>query len=487
MTAPSSVVTHLAKVVHLMRTAPDDTEAQRQAFMTLVAALGGQEMAIGADLGGMTVNGLAVPQGAPFTGELHGQFTAHGLGMVTLPADLPTAPLMILLQALARPRGEIRSAREFIDLLDAEGKRVITVRGPRDLPRADQLVALDQPDAGPADTSFNAASAESGESAAGDARPFWQNEGTVLDPLREAQVVVDNAARAERWLEVLEVMGKLVEEETALSDQVQRRRYRRAIQTMAPRRTIEGLAELSLQGHRGVVSGILQQVGAEATAVLLEMMAGAPTIKARREYFTLLSQMRLGTDAIINRLSDDKWFVVRNVAELCGELGLEEAVPRLASQVDHPDPRVRRAVVGALARIGTNQAAEPLRQALHDQEPTVRLQAAQMLDGGKSRGLAMTVALMLDEERHPDVRRELHLALGRIGTTEAIQALVRSSKPGRALFGRKPAAIRVAAVQGLALCNRPEAFAALKELVSDRDTEVRNAAREALSSFETKM
>jgi HEAT repeat protein len=485
MTAPSSVLTYLAKVVHLMRVAPDDTEAQRRAFMTLVAALEGQEMAIGADVGGMTINGHAVPQGAPFAAELHGQFSAHGIGMITLPADLPTAPLMILLQTLARPRGEIRSTREFVDLLDAQGKQLIAIRGPRDLPPPDQLVTLDPVDSALPDTSFNAPSAES---AVGDSspRPFWQDEGTALDPLREAQVAVDAAVRTEQWLQVLDIMGKIVDEEAGLSDQVQRRRYRRAIQAMAPRRTIEALAELSLQGHRVTVSAILKQVGAESTSVLLELMASAPTIKARREYFTLLSQMQLGTDAIINRLSDDKWFVVRNVAELCGELGLEDAVPRLANHVDHPDPRVRRAVVGALARIGTNQAAEPLRQALHDPEPTVRLQAAQMLDGGKSRGLAMTVALMLDEERHPDVRRELHLALGRIGTSEAIQALIRSSKPGRALFGRKPTAIRVAAVQGLALCNRPEAFAALKELASDRDTEVQRAAREALGAFETK-
>ncbi len=467
-----------------MRAAPEDTEAQRQTFMALVAALEGQAMAIGADVGGMTVNGHAIPQGAQFAAELHGQFTAHGVGMITLPADLPTAPLMILIQALARPRGEIRSAREFVDLLDVEGKRLIAVRGPHDLPSADQLVTLDPPDEILSDNSFNAPPAESAERES--SRPFWHDEGAALDPLREAQVAVDAAARAGRWLQVLDLIGKIVAKEAKSTDQLQRRRYRLAIQAMAPRRTIEALAELSLQGHRRTVLAILQQLGAEATAVLLELMASAPTVKARREYFTLLSKMRLGNDAIINRLSDDKWFVVRNVAELCGELGLEDAVPRLADHVDHPDPRVRRAVVGALARIGTNQAAEPLRQALHDPEPTVRIQAAQMLDGAKSRGLAMTLALMLDEERHPDVRRELHLALGRIGTTEAIQALVRSSKPGRALLGRKPTAIRVAAVQGLALCHRPEAFAALKELASDKTADVKTAAREALGAFDTR-
>ncbi|MEE8267690.1 MAG: HEAT repeat domain-containing protein [Gemmatimonadales bacterium] len=467
-----------------MRAAPDDTEAQRETFMALVAALEGQEIAIGADVGGMTIDGHAIPQSAPFVAELHGQFTAHGVGLITLPHDLPTASLMILVQTLARPHGEIHSGSEFADLLDVEGKRLIAVRSSRDLPEADQLVTPSSPDKDLSDTSFSSPPAES---AVGDSSPpFWQDEGAALDPLREAQVAVDAAARAGRWLQVLDIIGKIVAKQTKSADQLQRRRYRLAIQAMAPRRTVEALAELSLQGHRLTVLAILQQLGAEATAVLLELMASAPTVEARREYFTLLSQMRLGTEAIINRLSDEEWFVLRNVAELCGELGMEDAVPYLANHVDHSDPRVRRAVVGALARIGTNQAAEPLRQALHDPEPTVRIQAAQMLDGGKSRGLAMTLALMLDEEGHPDVRRELHLALGRIGTMEAIQALVRSSKPGRALFGRKPTAIRVAAVQGLALCNRPEAFAALKELASDKTAEVQNAAKEALGAFDTR-
>ncbi len=467
-----------------MRAAPDDTEAQREAFMALVAALEGQEIVIGADVAGMTINGHAIPQSAPFAAELHGQFTAHGVGMITLPADLPTASLMTLVQTLARSRGEIHSGSEFSDLLDVEGKRLIAVRSSRDLPEADQLVTPDPPDEDPSDTSFSPPLAES---AVGDSSlPFWQDEGATLDPLREAQVAVDAAARAGRWLQVLGIIGKIVAKKAKSADQLQRRRYRLAIQAMTPRSTVEALAELSLQGHRSTVLAIMQQLGAEPTAVLLELMASAPTVEARREYFTLLSQMRLGADAIINSLSDEKWFVLRNVAELCGELGIEDAVPHLANQVDHPDPRVRRAVVGALARIGTNQAAEPLRQALHDPEPTVRIQAAQMLDGGKSPGLAMTLAVMLDEERQPDVRRELHLALGRIGTMEAIQALVRSSKPGRALFGRKPTDIRVAAVHGLALCNRPEAFAALKELASDKTAEVQNAAKEALGAFETR-
>lgn len=483
MSAPSSVLAHVAEVVHLMRTAPDDTEAQRQSFTTLVGSLAGQELTIGVEIGGMTVNGLELPQGAPFADELRGQFSSHGISTLVLPAGLPIASLMILLQILARPRGQIRSAREFVALLEANGARGISVKGARDLPKADQLLNLDGPST-PAETpSFNVPSAEN--SILDDATPFWQEGGDQRDHLREAQVAVDSAAKEERWEEVMNIMARVADGEKATEDPTQKRRYRRVLQAMAPRATISALCDLSLQGHRSVVSRILRAIGAEATAVLLELMAEAPTIKARREFFTLLTNMDSGTDAIVNRLTDEKWFVVRNVAELCGELGLADAVPRLSNHIDHPDSRVRRAVAGALARIGTAQAAEPLRHALHDSEPTVRLHAVQSLDGAKSRGLAMTLALQLDEERHPDVRRELHLALGRIGTVEAIQALMRSAKPGRALFGRKPTAIRVAAVEGLALCNRAEAFGALKELADDKDSTVRQVARAALAQLET--
>ncbi len=488
MSAPASVLTYLATVVHLMRIAPDDAKAQRQAFMTLVSALEGRELVIGADTGGMTVNGQAVPHGAPFTAELHSRFAAHGVGMITLPAAVPTGPLIGLLRALAGPQGETGTAGEFVDLLDAEGRRLISVRGRRKLPAADQVISAD-PEISVDRLGGDLVDPLSSEPSAepvieDDARPFWEDEGTALDPLREAQVAVDVAARSGQWLEVMELVGKIVDETAELTDQLQQRRYRLALKAMASRPMVEGLAQLSVQGHRRDVTAILQQVGAEATGILLDLMANTQEIKARRQYFSLLSQMRLGTDAIINRLSDDNWYVVRNVADLCGAMGLEEAVPGLANHLDHSDPRVRRAIAGALARIGSNEAAEPLRQALHDPEPTVRLQVAQMLNGAKSRGLAMTVALMLDEEEHPDVLHELHVALGRIGTAEATKALVRSSERGPIFFGRKPTAIRVAAVHGLALCDRPEALAALKKLASDRTTDVRNAASDALSGLE---
>src|SRR6266571_4626538 len=90
--------------------------------------------------------------------------------------------------------------------------------------------------------------------------------------------------------------------------------------------------------------------------------------------FDALTQMTQGTEQLVHMLDHPEWFVVRNVAELVGELGMEEAVPALSRQLGHADDRVRKAAALALAKIGTRSAAEPLRRALRDRSPEVRIQ-----------------------------------------------------------------------------------------------------------------
>jgi HEAT repeat protein len=181
-------------------------------------------------------------------------------------------------------------------------------------------------------------------------------------------------------------------------------------------------------------------------------------------------------------LSHDQWFVVRNVADLCGELRLEAAVTALGKQVGHSDERVRRSVAGALARIGGAGAVEPLRRALRDPSAGVRLEAAKGLDGRKNRNLAMSLAVQAEEESKQDVQKEIYLALGRIGSAEAIQALRKAAEPGGKLFRRKPLAVRLAAVAGLHAAG-PSAANALKELLGDEEREVRDAVERSLATL----
>jgi HEAT repeat protein len=168
------------------------------------------------------------------------------------------------------------------------------------------------------------------------------------------------------------------------------------------------------------------------------------------------------------------------VAELCGELRLASAVRPLAERASHRDERVRRAVAGALCKIGSTESLEALRHLLSDVEPMVRLQVVQGMEGEWGRGLVMSIAVRLPEESHPDVLREMHLALGRMGTPAAVQVLRGAAAPAKGLLARKSASARLAAVEGLALAGGAAAASALQELLGDADAEVRAAAQRGL-------
>jgi HEAT repeat protein len=92
----------------------------------------------------------------------------------------------------------------------------------------------------------------------------------------------------------------------------------------------------------------------------------------------------------------------------------------------------------------------------------------------------MSLAVRLPDEPNADVLRELHLALGRLATPEAVQALRAAASPGRGLLSRKPVANRLGAIEGLGLAGGPAAAGALQELLSDDDVSVREAAARAL-------
>jgi HEAT repeat protein len=72
------------------------------------------------------------------------------------------------------------------------------------------------------------------------------------------------------------------------------------------------------------------------------------------------------------------------------------------------------------------------------------------------------------------------LALGRIGTPDAVQALIKVVQPSGFLFGRKPASLRIAAVEALRLAGTAPALGTLEGLGGDGDKQVRAAAQTAV-------
>lgn len=224
---------------------------------------------------------------------------------------------------------------------------------------------------------------------------------------------------------------------------------------------------------------VMRRSRAEGAEVLLGLLATAEGMRERKAFMAALRQVPDGAERALGMLDHPQWFVVRNMAELVGELRIESAVPHMGRLMNHNDQRVRRAAAGALAKIGSVSTVEPLRRALKDGTPEVRSFIAASIGGPHARALAMPLAAMCETEEKEDVLREYYRALGRIGSGEAVQALARAAEPGGKVLNRKAVALRLAAVDGLRLAG-DAAAAALQLLVNDGDKAVRDAAQKAL-------
>ena len=309
------------------------------------------------------------------------------------------------------------------------------------------------------------------------------NAGEVLARLA---LHVDSALRTNKIERALKLTAGILRCEQAVPE-TNRRQYGIALKRMFTRGLLEGVAHLTqLAGHQVDAVAVLQRAGAPAVEVLLDQLVASPSLEERSGTFAALTHMKEGLEQVIHLIDHHQWYVVRNVAELAGELGLEAAVPHLAKQLEHEDERVRRSVALALAKVGSRSAAEPLRRALKDPSREVRLHAAMGVGGRKASPLAMPLVVALEEEEDEEVERELILALGRIGSPDAVQALIRFAQPSGKLFGRKSTAVRLAAVEALRLAATPAAVGTLQGLSDDGDKEVRGAAVVALAQMKKK-
>src|SRR6267378_7136789 len=444
MIVPQTFATSFARTLDLFRD-PAAKEDQKTQFRALVDQLkfGGATLKI--DGGRVTVNGTPL-DGAAYR-ALAQRLEFHAVGEIQIPAAPPPAEVFELLRALADQPGE----DDIPTRLRATGAQRISVASvPHQVPVSPAPPA---PPPAPAAPSPSAPPAEDPEMLREESTPVFEPATAATrsstDILAELQRKpmgpqvgdllavlsrqLETAMRANRLEQALAIVAGIVRAEQSIGDEARRRQYSIALKRMYTKPLLEGIAHLvPMPTQRDSALLALQRAGEAGVEVLLDLLVAAPTIDERRGIFQALTGMKEGTDQLVHMLGHHQWFVVRNVAELVGELGLEEAVPALARQLDHEDERVRKAVALALAKTGSRSAAEPLRRALKDKSPEVRIQAA--------------------------------LGVG----------------------GRKATALRVTAVEALRLAATPAAIGTLEGLSADGDKQVRAAAQDALKDLKHK-
>lgn len=506
----AAVAATLSAIIALLRDQPLRREDQARAFRAFLTAVGREPLEVVVSDAGLSVGGQPISPAMPGAAELAEHLRAHGIGSLSLVGGLLPAQILSILRALAAPPGHFATVDHLLADIDPDARQHVRFAPPgalRDTVPGEEVVAQEEAPTeegfvagadlmsvfhlaaeGPeAALRYHRSDARAGSGAAAaellarlESAPEAEEAPALLDDLVAA---VDTDLRAKEYDAVIRATARLARLEGALPEGELRRAYQIALRRMLPWGAVEQVARRTTGPLRQDAIEVLKRAGPEAPDILLQQLVESDSMEERRAYYGALRQLNTNSPMLGRLLAHEEWFVVRNVAELCGELAAEDTVPQLARHVAHADERVRRAVAGALAKIGTAAAAEPLRQMLRDPSPQVRLQAVQGLDGARSRGLAMSLALAVEDESNPDVLREMLLALGRIGSPDAVQALSRAAAPGRRLFNRRPVAVRLAAIEALRLAGTPGAATALQGLLPDDDAEIRAAAERALGAM----
>jgi len=185
-------------------------------------------------------------------------------------------------------------------------------------------------------------------------------------------------------------------------------------------------------------------------------------------------------------LKDRRWYVVRNVILILGEIRHQAALPSLVKMLGHPDTRVRRETLRAITRIGGPQAGKILirvvekgdahlgRLALMSmgaiQDPDVT-EFLLKLAKGESLG-----ELELDE----DIRIDAINGLGQIGSAKVIPTLVELLQSRRLWKRAEHVQVRAAAAKALGDIGDPAVAEILEKASKDRSDEVARAAALAL-------
>jgi hypothetical protein len=236
---------------------------------------------------------------------------------------------------------------------------------------------------------------------------------------------------------------------------------------------------------------LIGQLGANAARLLIEQLVFADTRALRRSIMDRL--VRIGPEiraAVLDRITDERWYVVRNMVVLLREARCAVDSSLMERLTLHSEPRVRREVL--LLRLEQAEGRDrAISDGLRDSDKQVLRTVLHAAGSTLPPSGALVLARRLSESMFPAELRAISLILlGRSNTPAALEALLRVADGGRTLLGRTQLAPRspelIAALTGLARSwpREPRALEFLRLASKTSDPEIQAAIRSAARNKE---
>ena len=496
---------HFARLVSLLMHEMSNVDEQKMSLRALVTLSKSGAVTMWPQEWHLFSNGVEIPGALTGVQDTASQMSAHSLQRVEIGTGVNAADVLGLARIIASAASAGDGGEHVKQKLTALNAKRITFEIPAPPPPAPEPAI-------PAEAPTVKVEVEGREVANAMAAATPQDKSIFADLLpadvskltpEELFAVLDRATRPEDHTRVLDdlvslsehsvrigkgtVVGEIfhgvVQRDAAIPDGDVKRAYSFAIRRMSKPALLRAVATLipKKPERKQHFYEVLERTAEEGAEALIEQISQAKTPEDRRSLFEVLVELSAAVPALTRMLGDSRWFVVRNAADLLGEMSAAAAEESLIDLLRHTDDRVRRSATNALLRLGTPNAVKSIYEAVNDDSPEVRMQAAAAISTKRDGRTSATLIRAIESEEDSDVQVAMIAALGRVATADAIQKLLKLAEPDARLFRKKPTSIRVAAVQALGEVRTPAAVAALKELAGDKDREVRDTASRALA------
>ena len=471
-----SLARHFARLVWLLINEPgekDDQKAQLRAVTTISKEAPARLRAVE---GSLMVNDIIIPQALSGVQELADQLVAHQLSALEIDQTAKPSELLAVARLLGS-HGENADERHEIAgrIASFEGKTVRFVR-----------VALAPEVAAIVATAVDFSRFDDEPRV----RETFERLEAATEPVVAQQQLdelifhAEQAQRDGRTTAAANLCAALLECEVRVREPEVRRLYLVALRRLTKPSFLRPIARLLHDDPAlaAEATEILARFGQDGVDATVDQYFNATSREQRATYLDAVRTLPDSREALLKMLADPRWYVVRQAAILLGELQAADVERPLAELLGHADDRVRRGAVRALNRFDTPFVLDALARALGDAASGVRMAAITAIASRKNARTSALLSKAIDDETETEVQFALLAALGRMASPDAVQKLTRAAEAASGFFKtKKNAALRVGAVYALAEARTPGAMAALQGLLNDKEREVRDAAKAALT------
>lgn len=181
----------------------------------------------------------------------------------------------------------------------------------------------------------------------------------------------------------------------------------------------------------------------KALPYLMETVKESEDSNMRFKCMYVLNKIGRGVEELaVKALSDDRWFVRRNMCVLLSLMGGPDSLGALGTMLEDKDSRVRQEALKALFKLGGGQAEAWLIRAMGDKDPEVKKQAIEFAGQAGSEASADALSElyyrrdMLGRGEPPEVKKLIISGLGRLATRTSAEVLAKMAKDKDAELAR---------------------------------------------------